>query len=123
MNAERIAAQALVRQRTQDQASLKVLMCLLSFGITESQLAQQLGIAVSMITQWKQGLRPISEQRLGELYELLGIFLDARTQTIRLLKEQNAWDSETRRILRRNFSAAQKIYDSRPQQYQDDNAA
>ena len=122
MNAATITAKTLIQQRTEDHGSCKVLMCLLSFGITESQLARQLGFSVSLITQWRQGLRPISEQRLGELYELLGEFISARAETIRLLKEQNAWDSEARRILRRNFNAAEKIYRQRPQQYRKDAA-
>ena len=118
MNAELIAAQV-QRERKCIHQPPKVLRALLGFGIGESNLAEQLGVTVQMVSQWKRGERGIAEHWQGELYAILGEFLDSREATIRLLKQKGRWDRKMRQILNTRFREAQKVYDARPQQYRD----
>lgn len=125
MDAQQIADE-FIKQREQERGARKVLMALLSFGITEGQLARQLGFTTAMISQWKSGYRPINDDHLGELYELLREFIKAKPATIALLKRQRQWDVQTRKILNDRFKRAGQIYSQRPARFrhqEDDGAA
>lgn len=123
MNAQQIIAAEMQRERKRTHQPNRVLLALLSFGIKESDLAQQLGCNVSMITVWKTGQRSVAEHWMPHLYDLLGTFIDSKPATIALLKQQGQWDSQLRKIVSDRFRRAQKVYDARPEQYRTDGEA
>ena len=107
----------MIKRKRQERPGHEALMCLLSFGISQTRLAAELGTTVALVSCWRRGLRPVPAHWQARLYELLGECLDSRRATIRLLKREGAWDAKMARIVRTRFRAAQRIYDARPAEF------
>lgn len=119
MHAENLA-QKLVRRPHEPN---KLVSALLAFGITETQLGQQLGCTQQLCGLWARGERTVTEQWKPGLYRLLGEVVASRQQTIELIKQQGKWDAGMRRLVNARFREAEKMYRQRPSQYREDSAA
>ena len=98
----------------------KVLLALMSFGITETALGKQLGVSQQQVGYWLRGEQVVADRWMPELYALLGEFIDSKQATIDILKRQGKWDQQTRKILNSRFRKAEKIFNSRPAEYRTD---
>ena len=119
MDLQVLIAEEMNKRRRRARPGGAVLMVLLGLGLSEVQLARQLGVHNSLISIWRRGKRPVAAHWQARLYELLAVCLDSKQATIGLLKRAGAWDQQMAVIVRQKFREAQQIYNKRPAEFRD----